>query len=401
MREIHIPFQTFQRRATTRRRANVGDQPDQMALSGVHGSKALDGAVLRFRCRRTLLPLGSTIRAARPIIRSLFHFAVISKLVALATILMVATGCDKAKEFVRAGQMVGPPQLSPGEELDLTGKPDVLFQVFGESSDPRMVPIAAIVRGKLMPIRLSASGWHKFDEMYQTAGKSYSLYQSGIANGTVDVKRGMWSDTSGALYALPGCATLTPMASVKVNGRPASDFTLEFLASSATVTKPHTGPAMNQDSVNHLARVISREVATSVGIKETKLDSLNFRALALYTGASAYPTIIASYIDEAAGKPASIASRTTHLVVIADRDSSGTYRATFSHRINGPLAAAAFRRYFDHLDIDGDGVDEVVLQGWQFGGDTFLAVLGWREGKWQEIYRTRANWCLDERKAAD
>ena len=83
------------------------------------------------------------------------------------------------------------------------------------------------------------------------------------------------------------------------------------------------------------------------------------------------------------------------------RANTGKYHATFSHRINGPLAAAAFRRYFDHLDIDSDGVEEIVLQGWQFGGDTFLSVLGWREGKWQEIYRTRANWCLDERKAAD
>ncbi|MDB4911935.1 MAG: hypothetical protein JWO39_2758 [Gemmatimonadetes bacterium] len=371
-------------------------------MSGVHGSEGLESARLGFRDRRLPLPFGTSFRAAHPVSRSLIHFAVISKLVALATILMVATGCDKAKDFVRAGQTAGPPQLSPGEELDLASKPDVLFQVFGESSDPRMVPIAAIVRGTLKPIRLSASGWHKFDAMYQSSGKSYSLYQSGIVNGTVDVKRGMWSDTSDALYALPGCATLTPMASVKVNGRLASDFTLEFLASSAAAMgKPRGGAAMNQDSINRIARGIARNVATSVGIKEAKLDSLNFRALAFYTGASSSPTIIASYIDASAEHPASIATRTTHLVVIVDKDSSGTYRATFSHRINGPLAAAAFRRYFDHLDIDGDGVDEIVLQGWQFGGDTFLSVLGWRENKWQEIYRTRANWCLDERKAAN
>jgi hypothetical protein len=314
---------------------------------------------------------------------------------------MVATGCDKAKEFVRAGQTAGPPQLSPGEELDLAGKPDVLFQVFGESSDPRMVPIAAIVGGKLKPIRLSVSGWRKFDEMYQRPGKSYSLYQSGAAEGTVDVKRGMWSDTADALYALPGCATLTPMASVKVNGRLASDFTLEFLASTATMGKRRGGATMSQDSVNRIARALGHDVAKSVGIKDEKLDSLNFRALAFYTGASAGPTIIASFIDASAEHPASIATRSTHLFMIADRDSSGAYHATFSHRINGPLAAAAFRRYFDHLDVDGDGIDEIVLQGWQFGGDTFLSVLGWREGKWQEIYRTRANWCLDERKAAD
>ena len=347
-------------------------------------------------------PLGTSVPGDNPLTRSLFHFAVISKLVALATILMVATGCDKAKEFVRAGEKSGPPLLAPGEELDLAGKPDVLFQVFGESSDPRMVPIAAIVRGQIKPIRLTASGWHKFDAMYQRPGRSYSLYQSGIASGTVDVKRGMWSGSGDALYALPGCAALTPMSSVKVNGRPASDFTLEFLASSATVApKAHAGAPMSQDSVNRIARAVAHDVAALLDISEAKLDSLNFRAISFYSGANAAPTILASFIDEAAEKPSSIATRSTHLVVIADKDSSGNYHATFSHHINGPLAAAAFRRYFDHLDIDGNGIDEIVLQGWQFGGDTFLAVLAWREGKWQEIYRTRANWCLDERKAAD
>jgi len=373
-----------------------------MALSGVKASKAFEDASLRIRGRRLSLPLGTSVPVGRPFTRSLFHFAVISKLVALATILMVAAGCDKAKAFVRAGQKSEPPQMAPGEELDLAGKPAVLFQVFGESSDPRMVPIAAIVHGKIKAIRLSASGWRKFDEMYQRPGKSYALYQNGVANGTVDVKRGMWSDTSDALYALPGCAALTPMSSVKVNGRPASDLTLEFLASSAPVTsKPRADAAMTQDSVNRVARAVARDVAASVGIRDSKLDSLDFRAIAFSTGATAAPTIIASFVDEAADRPSSMATRTTHLFIIADKDSSGTYRATFSHRINGPLAAAAFRRYFDHLDIDGDGIDEVVLQGWQFGGDTFLSVLGWREGKWQEVYRTRANWCLDERRTAD
>jgi hypothetical protein len=319
--------------------------------------------------------------------------------VALATILTVATGCDKAKAFVRAGETSVPPQLAPGEELDLTRNPDVLFQVFGESGDPRMVPIAAIVSGELKAIRLSPSGWRKFDEKYQRPGKSYALYQSGAPSGTVDVKRGMWSDTGGALYELPGCATLTPMSSVKVNGRPASEFTLDFLASTATIGKPRASAPMSQDSVIRIAHAVAQEIAEDAGINASKLDSLDFHAMAISTGVSGAPTIIASFNDGSADKPASTATRTTHLVVIADRDASRVYHATFSHQINGPLAGAAFRRYYDHLDIDGDGIDEIVLQGWQYGGDTFLSVLGWRGGKWQEIFRTRPNWCLDERKA--
>lgn len=317
----------------------------------------------------------------------------------LATILTVATGCDKAREFVREGQQSGPPQLAPGEALDLTKNPDVLFQVFGESGDPRMVPIAAIVGGELKAIQLSPAGWHAFDEKYQRPGKSYTLYQNGVSNGTVDVKRGMWSDNAAALYALPGCATLTPMSSVKVNGRPASEFTFDLLASTATIGKRRAAAQMSQDTVNRVARAIALDVGQSVGIGEHMLDLLDFHAMAFGTGASASPTIIASFMDASADKPATATTRTAHLVVIADRDASGVYRATFSHRVNGALSSATFRRYFDHLDLDGDGLDEIVLQGWQYGGDTYLSILGWREGKWQEIYRTRPNWCLDERKS--
>ena len=399
MRELHVPLLALERRPAARGRSHGRNRTDQVPLCGAEASERSDDARQRLRVRRDRSISGEPVRASSAVHRSLYHSAVIRKLVALATILTVASGCDKAKEFVRAGQAAGPPQLAPGEELDLSKKPALLFEVFGESSDPRMVPIGAMVGGELKPIRLTSAGWRRFDQLYQRAGASYSIFQNGVPSGTVDVKRGMWSDTADALYSLPGCATLTPMASVRVNGRLASDFTLEFLASNAPLGKPRIGAMMPQDTVNRIARTVARDVAKSVGIKPEKLDSLDFRALAFYTGDGPAPTIIASYIDATASHPASVATRTTHLVVIADRDSSGTYHATFSHRINGPLAAAAFRRYFDHLDVDGDGIDEIVLQGWQFGGDTFLSVLGWREHKWQEIYRTRANWCLDERRS--
>ena len=49
--------------------------------------------------------------------------------------------------------------------------------------------------------------------------------------------------------------------------------------------------------------------------------------------------------------------------------------------------------------MTGDGVDEILLEGWQFGGDTFLTVLGWKNGKWGEVYRARSNWCLDDHGA--
>jgi hypothetical protein len=83
---------------------------------------------------------------------------------------------------------------------------------------------------------------------------------------------------------------------------------------------------------------------------------------------------------------------------MADRDATGAYHATYAHLLHGPLGTASFRRYFDHLDLTGDGVEEIILEGWQYGGDTFLSVLGWKNGSWQEVFRSRPNWCLDERR---
>ncbi len=318
----------------------------------------------------------------------------------VATILMAATACDKAKEFVRAGQAAAPPQIPAGELLDLSAKPDILFQVFGEASDPRMVPIAAITGGALHEIKLTPDGWQQFDAQYLRHGKQYSLYHDGQPNGQVEVRQGMWEHPGQPLYALPGCHTLVPLSAVTMrNGHVQHDFTVEFLASSASLGHARSGPSMLDAQVARIAKQVSTAVAGEAGISRQTLDSLDFHAEAFYTGATAWPTVVASFVDPSAVNATSGSARTAHLLVIADRDSSGAYHATFSHRIDGPVAGAAFRRYYDHLDVNGDGTDEIILQGWQFGGDTFLSILGWSEGKWQEVYRTPSSWCLDERPA--
>ena len=52
-----------------------------------------------------------------------------------------------------------------------------------------------------------------------------------------------------------------------------------------------------------------------------------------------------------------------------------------------PSGTAEFRRYIDHLDINGDGIDEIVLEGWQFAGETYVSVLGYANGEWSEVFR--------------
>ncbi|GAC1515001.1 MAG: hypothetical protein NVS1B4_04130 [Gemmatimonadaceae bacterium] len=325
--------------------------------------------------------------------------------VLFATILAVTVGCDKAKELAGAARSAtasgSPAQTEPAIEdrLDLSKRPDVLFQVFGERDDPRMLPVGVIVGGRLRPIVLTASGWKQFDAMYGRSGTTYALYRGGVRTGAVRVKQGMWEKEGTPLYSLPNCSVLTPLSAVTIEGNAGSGFTVEAFASSATLAARSKPSAPASPRETSIARDIASRLALAAGIPQATLDSLDFRAAALSTGAGTAPTLLASYIDQHAEEKVAANGATAHVLVIADRDASGEYQATFSHVVNGPASGAEFRRLVDRLDIAGDGVDQIVLEAWQYGGDTFLIALAFVGGKWGEVFRGRASWCLDARSA--
>lgn len=313
----------------------------------------------------------------------------------LALILAGASGCDKAKDLLQAGQAAVPPQVAPEEALKLDAHPIILFQIFGERSAPRMIPIAALREGRLDTIRLDQRGWSRFDELYLRAGVSYTIYNGGQSRGKLTVNQGMWERPE-SIYSLPGCRTLTPIAAVSVNADVRGSFTVELLASNGELGAPRTGPVPSTAQISALTRRLAAEAGETVGISQALLDSLDFHARAINTGRQ-YPTLIASFIDPSAETARSSTARAAHMFMVADADVEGNYYSTYVHATNGPLAGSEYRRFFDHLDVTGDGLDEIIVEGWQFGGDTFLAVLELRDTGWQEVFRTRSNWCLDER----
>lgn len=316
------------------------------------------------------------------------------RLTTVATILTVATGCDKARGLV-GGSGGGTADEPPvAARLDLSSKPDILFQVFGEQDDPRMIPVAALGGGTLRPIVLASDGWKAFDSLYTRAGASYTVYQDGRALGAATVRRGMWEGGE-PLYTLPSCRRLTPLAAVTVTGQSKASYTVELLASSATLGRAASSEPMSADAAARAAREVGYMVAQPAYISRVALDSLDFRGVAIATGASDHPTIVASFIDPNAEGAADGTGQTTHVFALGDWI-GGKYVPTFTHAVNGSAAAAMYRRYVDHLDVTGDGIDEMVLEAWQYGGVTYLSFLSFKNGKWEEIFRSRSSWCLDE-----
>jgi hypothetical protein len=285
--------------------------------------------------------------------------------------------------------------VAPSEALNLAARPDILFQIFGEREDPRMIPIAAIENGELKKITLSSTGWRQFDAIYLRRGKSYALYQDGRERGTVTVRQGMWEKPEAPLYTLPGCEALTPLASVSVTGLGKSSYTVEALATSAARSRARASSSLSDAELRKTGRQVALEAGARESVDARMLDALDYRAVAINTGTTDSPTIVASFLDPTSSDAGSASSNTVHLFVIADRDADG-YTPTMSHVINGPLSGAVYRRFFDHLDLTGDGIDEIVAEEWRIGQETSLVVLAWAGTKWREIFRGRGSWCLDE-----
>jgi hypothetical protein len=207
----------------------------------------------------------------------------------------------------------------------------------------------------------------------------------------------MWEKETEPVYTLANCELPTPIAAVTLQGVDRPGYTVELFASNAPLGAGDKGPTSRIKEPALLARGLGLWVGKDAAITKPMLDSLDFRGLAVPTGVSREPTIVSSFIDPHAEDQVAAGARTVHVFAIGDKTDM-SYKPTFAHVVNGPAAKAEFRRYIDHLDIDNDGVDEIVLEGWQYGGDTFLSVLGFRDGRWTEIFRSRPGWCLDSKK---
>lgn len=311
----------------------------------------------------------------------------------LAALALVLAGCEKGKAM--AADAADAPEERVGPLTDLTQKQQVLFQVFGERDDPRLIPVAIMRNGALERIELDADGWKQFDGMYMRSPAAVTLYQDGRPAGEARVRQGMWERDGEPVYTLPSCQVLTPLAALTLGSGVKAGYTVEFLATNTTIASRARGAPMDPAIAMRAAREVAYGVGNRADIPASALDSLDFRAIAINTGASAEPTLVASFLAPGASDGAGDGTA-RHVFAIADR-SGDRYAATFAHAVNAPSANASYRRYVDHLDVTGDGIDEIILEGWQ-DGDTYLLVLGYRKGRWDEVYRGRSSWCVQRGK---
>lgn len=318
--------------------------------------------------------------------------------VLIAATLALAAACDKAPDVSPAQTL--PVGIAP---LDLSTRPTILFQVFGASDAPKIMPIAAIVSGAIQPIALTAAGWRELDSKYLAAGTKYSIYSNDNEYGTVTVASGMWSADGEAHYPLPGCTDLRPLgsATLELPGQ-AKEPSVEFIASSTPLAPHPAGPRSLPASaaVAKLGRGYGYALAAQNQMDAEELDSLDFIARMFVTGASAQPTLLVSFIDPQAGDVAPGVGHSSNILALFDKVDTG-YVSTYRHVKSGDAKGVEFQRLVDHLDVDGDGIDEIVLESWHYATTNELVVLAFKAGQWHEVLRASSNWCLDPAKPGE
>jgi hypothetical protein len=296
----------------------------------------------------------------------------------VACMLLVVAACGNAGE---SAEVV--------HETSLAGKPNVVFLMFGDQADPRLLPVATAIDGQVAPVTLSAEGWRDFDRIYLRSGTKVSLYRDGKPDGDGVIKRGMWEGST-PLYKLPRCRSLKPIAAMAARPNESREVMLERIASSDQLAPAPTRAPIAKGTLDTAAALAVR-VAQREGITKRSRAELDLAVNAVATGATSMPTLVASFMERGGG----IGGNPRHLFVLADSGEGG-YRTSFVHSAEDPLPE--YRRLIDHVDITGDGVDELLLEGWRNGGESYLLFLRYSNGKWREMTRGATSWCADPKR---
>lgn len=307
----------------------------------------------------------------------------------MLSILALAAGCDKPKQ--ETGDDKPPPP-----SFDVVTKPTLVFQAFGTSDSTRLVPIAAVIDGSVKPIDLPYGDWRRLDSAYFQPGTEYPVYRDGQQAGTVVVTRRMWEPDSEPLYELPGCREARPMASVTLKTRVPLDPAFEFLSLSvAGGSAPTAAPAPRD--LDAAVRAIALLALRTEGLDTADIDTASFSARAINMAGGSRATLVANQVDANAGDTGPGAGHTTHFLVLGDDTDGKGYQVTYKHLESGEARLVEFQRLLDHLDLTGDGTDEIFVESWRYGSTNDLLVLTRANGRWHETLRVPQKWCLRQR----
>jgi len=313
----------------------------------------------------------------------------------LLGIVIVATGCDNVEW---GGIDVS--LRRPSEDLVSDSPPDeaevvadtvsegpslgpVLYMGYRDGDQATFVPVAEIVPDGLVPVEGigSAEASRSFAAAHLTPGSEFTLFSEGARVGTFTAESFSVDErycrvrpqVLGRIELRLGAATVQKFLAV-----PAPDGS-EF--GYATYSPVVQTTVLRNTSLRMARGVMPADGALGPeDMLDIRRDVQMFRARP-----GATPTVVATFVsgDDLVVGPSAFGAYSVFL--IADDDGTGYRRTYVDYRLDSRDGKGA-ARYFDHLDVDGDGSDEVVLEV-MGERSMWLSTLTRQGGAWVEEYR--------------
>jgi hypothetical protein len=314
----------------------------------------------------------------------------------LLGIVIVATGCDNVEwGGVEVGLSSPPDSLvsdfSPEvEEAVESSVPDspplgpVLYLGHRAGDEATLVAVAEIRPDGLAPLEGSGSAQasRSFAVEHLSPGLEFTLFSDGARVGRLTAERFSVDERycrvrpqiRGPIELTPSAATVQTFLALSTREGNA------FAYGAYSPVVPTRD--LRVTSLNTMQQVIPAVGALwPVSVLGIRQDVQMFRARP-----GGAPTVVATFVyaDELSVGPA---ARVAYSVFLASDDNDGTgYEGTYVDYRLFSRDGKGSARYFDHLDVDGDGSDEIVLE--VMGEATmWLSTLGRQGESWVEEYR--------------
>jgi len=314
----------------------------------------------------------------------------------LLGIVIVATGCDNV-EWGGVDLRVRLPSESPDSDLPpgvvqavedtIPEEPSVgplLYLGHRDGNEAILVPVAEIRPDGIFPIEGigSVEASRSFAAEHLTPGMEFTLFSDGARVGSLSAERFSVDERYCRVRPqIRGPIELTPAAATVQ-----TFLALPARAGSAFAYGTYS-PIAQTGNLLVVSTTMMRQVIDAVGalspanVLDIRRDVQMFRARP-----GAAPTVVATftYADNlAVGRP-SLGAYSVFLT--ADNNDGTGYESTYVDYRLASRDGKGAARYFDHLDVDGDGSEEVVLEV-MGERSMWISMLAWRGGAWQEEYR--------------
>jgi len=311
----------------------------------------------------------------------------------LLGIVIVATGCDNVEwggveldlssPSDRLVSESSPEVTEVVESIDTPTIGPILYLGHRAGIEATLVPVAEIRPNGLFPLEASGSAEasRAFAAEHLSPGLEFTLFSDGARVGRLTAERfsvdqqycGVRPQIRGPIELTPSAATVqTFLALPRQEGN-------AFAYGAYSPVVPTRD--LRITSLNTMQEVIPTVGALwPVSVLGIRQDVQMFRARS-----GGAPTVVATFIyaDELSVGPA---ARGAYSVFLASDDDGTGYRGSYVDYRLFSRDGKGSARYFDHLDVDGDGIDEMVLE---FMGENsvWLSALGRRGESWVETYR--------------